>query len=380
MHCTILNRNYPPGPGMTGHCANELAGYLRQRGVEVHVVTVEASYAGGAMPEGEVHGTVHRLPAVYDGKHKLRRLFSSLWEGRRMVRQARALGKGPFIVMSDPPLLNFWAARLLGGPRRPWIYWTMDLYPEAFCSAGLVSDGHPVYRWLHRQVYGRRPDALLALGPRQRDHLLGCYGDIARTAVLPAGVSRPQADPQRPPWAQGDKIVWGYVGNIGEAHDLEFVQETIRALDPARHRFILASYGVHGKRLREFARDYPVVEQFDSVPHGQMAYVDVHVITLKPRWDHVCVPSKAVSAVSGGGAILYHGSAGGDNWDLLQGAGWRIDPDKPRAEAVREAVAQITPEAVRGKRAQAAKIYAELVAMRDRAFEEMYGFVRELQP
>ena len=53
--------------------------------------------------------------------------------------------------------------------------------------------------------------------------------------------------------------------------------------------------------------------------------IDIHLVTLLQKWDHVCVPSKAISAVSQGSAILFESSELNDNWQLLKDAGWRIN-------------------------------------------------------
>src|SRR5690606_5416821 len=160
MRCVLLNRNYPPGKGITGQSANELAGFLRDNGVDVHVITPGGAYAGGGC-EVEAVGTVHRIPKVYDGKKKLLRLMSSLIEGYRMVKEAERLNISPWICMTDPPLLNFWAARCARRTKRLWAYWTMDLYPEAFVAAGLCRTSNFLYRYVKRVVEKYRANFLI---------------------------------------------------------------------------------------------------------------------------------------------------------------------------------------------------------------------------
>ena len=73
MHCLILNRNYPPGAGITGASANELAEYLTMQGVKVEIITTHGLYAGAGSRKA-VFGQVHYVPAFYNGKNKLMRL------------------------------------------------------------------------------------------------------------------------------------------------------------------------------------------------------------------------------------------------------------------------------------------------------------------
>ena len=55
MKCVIINRNYPPQKGITGHSANELANYLLNKGVDIDIVHVDGKYAGGGQLESKVY-------------------------------------------------------------------------------------------------------------------------------------------------------------------------------------------------------------------------------------------------------------------------------------------------------------------------------------
>lgn len=380
MKCVLVNRNYPPAPGMTGHSANELAAYLVEHGVEVHVVCVSGGYAGGGLPDATASGTVYQLRALYSGKHKLLRLLSSLWEGYRMARKAASFGISPVIALTDPPLLNFWVTRYCRKKRLPWFYWAMDLYPEAFHAAGLSSTGNPVYRFLYRQVYREAPPHLIALGPRQAAHLQDKFPPIPRISCLPAGVMETEPDAHLPEWANDtEKIVLGYVGNLGEAHSAEFVREVIEALDPQRHIFVFKAYGAAVDDVLPVAQASPAVHIPQTLPHGQLPFIDVQLISLKPGWDHICVPSKAVSAVCNGSAIFFHGSGDADSWHLLGRAGWRIDPQQHTKEAVHALVDSLTPESVQEKRTKAREIRSELETMKTSAFAEILESIRSCQ-
>jgi len=237
----ILNRNYPPCPGITGESAAELAGYLVDRGLLVNIITVDGEYQGGG---GEVKpaGNVFQIKTFYNGKSKAMRLLSNLYEGFSMVRKSGSFSPDVTICMTDPPLLNMWAAMLLR--KRKWILWSMDLYPEAFAAAGLVSKGNLFYKVIDKVVLSNKPSHIISLGPYQNEYLLEKYGRSLSSTILPCGVYN--ADDQNhvelPSWAkERDKIYLGYCGNLGEAHSMEFLTSVIDCLDATRFKLINSS-------------------------------------------------------------------------------------------------------------------------------------------
>ncbi|MCB1689644.1 MAG: hypothetical protein KDI33_14210 [Halioglobus sp.] len=368
MDCVILNRNYPPGAGITGNSANELAAYLISAGIDVQVVTVGGEYQGGGAVPVAVSGKVHTLGHLYNGKNKFIRLFSSLYEGWKMSRKAVALGVGPIICMTDPPLVNFWVA--LAAKRRaiPWIYWSMDLYPEAFASGKLVTRSNPVYGYLKRRLLQSPPKGLVALGPNQARFINGEYDREIATVVLPCGISRSDEAVSAPEWATGDdRIILGYAGNLGEAHSSEFVRAVINTIDPARHRFILSVYGSKAPGIIEFARGREGVVIVDSVAREHLTFMDVHLATLLPEWDYVCAPSKAVSAVCEGAAVFLCCSEESDNWALLRDAAWRIAVDDDIDRSVERFLAHLDREAIAAKRAQARALATHLLSRKEQA-------------
>jgi hypothetical protein len=375
--CVILNRNYPPDPGVTGHAAAELARFMTESGIRVTAASVAGRYAGG-VSGGDGGADVERIrvPAIYDGKRALPRLIASLIEGRALARLIRS---GVVIGMTDPPLLNWWVSRRCASLKLPWICWSMDLYPEAFVSAGLVSDTNPVYRKLRDDLRKHPPDLLIALGEGQADHLREDLGWDVPRIILPCGIHDEARSSAPPAWHSGDeRIVFAYLGNIGQAHDPEFVVEVMRALDPARHLMLLAPYGVHAGRLLDEAARHPAVRIVGNVPRNELGWIDVHLATLDPSWDHVCVPSKSVSAVCAGSALLLCASDRNDNWLLLNDACWRIDPHGDLAAAVRAWLAAFTPEALASRKKRATEIARDLIAMRDRAFVDIRDVIRRL--
>ncbi len=380
MVCTILNRNYPPGLGITGSSANELAAYLESHGVEVHIVTCGGYYHGGAELKDTIHGQVHKLRSVYSGKNKLIRLFSSLYEGWKMARTAVALNKGPLISMTDPPLLNYWVARIARKKKIPWMYWSMDVYPEAFVAGKLITQKNPFYRYIKNQLTTSPPHMVIALGPNQLRYIVSALHEKPLDAVLPCGITAPQEKTDTPSWLNNDqKIYLGYIGNLGEAHDERFIKAVIDSINPDHHHLILAVYGSKAKSVLKYAERKPGVTNLDKVDRNHLGFIDIHLVSLLPTWDHISVPSKAVSAVCEGSSVLFCCSEENDNWEMLQEAGWRIEADANFSAVIPAFMNTLTNKDVLDKRQKAEKLSDHLQLMQDSAFKKILAVIGTMQ-
>ena len=375
MRCVILNRNYPPNPGVTGASANELALHLIALGIDVHIVSTKGQYAGaGTNTSG--HGKVHLVGSLYSGKQKILRLVSNLLEGFLMMRKARSLSKAPWICMTDPPLVNYWVGAYAYQHKLPWAYWSMDLYPEAFVSAKITQASNLIYQYLQNAVRRHAPELLIALGPKQAQFILNKNQWQIPHVDLPCGILDPQEGITPPSWANaGGKIILGYAGNLGEAHDPQFLEQVLRQMDPAKHRFILSAYGTKAATITELAKELPGVITLPSIPQAQLKFIDIHLATLMPHWDHVCVPSKAVSSICQQAALLFCGSKENDNAYLLNEASWQIDPHLPIAGQVADFFKKLDQYGLAQKKMAAQHASEKLQIMKLAAFKQIEQFV-----
>ena len=381
MRCLILNRNYPPNPGVTGASADELAQYLISQGIEVHIVSTKGQYAGGGSTEPG-HGQVHLVSSLYSGKQKILRLISNLLEGFLMVKKARSLGIAPWICMTDPPLLNYWVGNYAHRNHLPWALWSMDLFPEAFVSAHITSPTNAIYQYLAKAIQRNIPKLLIALGPKQAQYILSKNQWHIAHVELPCGILEPKTNIETPAWANSEgKILLGYAGNLGEAHDPRFIEEVLRQMDPSKHRFILSVYGSKAADILKLAQNRPEVIILPSIPQAQLKFIDVHLATLMPHWDHVCVPSKAVSSTCQEAALLFCGSLDNDNAHLLGQASWQINPKLsiPIATQVAAFFQSLDQASLQQKKMVAASTSKKLREMKVRAFEQIAQFITQNQ-
>lgn len=368
---TIVNRHYPPNPGITGESAWDLAQYLIDRhGTEVHIVHIDRTYDGGGAVRQPV-GITHPVRTIYEGKNPLLRFIAGPLDGFLLLRKAIRLNKGPMIVMTSPPLLPFWASWLLG--KRKWALWSMDLFPEGFVADGKIKATNPIYRWVLRRTYRNAPGTLIALGPNQAELIRRKYHKAVRTILLPCGVLLDQArDQSRPAWRKEDgKLYLGYAGNVGEAHSAVFLEQVIRQIDPQKQQLILALYGTKSEALLRLAQDRPGITILKNIPRSQLHWLDIQLVSLLPRWTHIAVPSKAVSAVCSGSPILFCGRREADTWELLQDAAWLVEDNATLETQIARFLADTTPEEVEQKKRDARLVARRLADMVEQAYAKI---------
>ena len=372
MKCVIINRNYPPQKGITGHSANELAKYLLSKGLDIAVVHVDGEYAGGGQLESKVFGEVFSVKTFYNGKNKFLRLIMCLIEGRALLKKVISLKPEVIIAMTDPPLLNYWASKYSKKYNIPWIYWTMDLFPEAFVSAGLIGKKNFVYKFFKKKSININPKFLITLGARQAKHINKELIKPQKVIILPCGISDSAKKNHNIDSEMdfGDKISLCYAGNLGEAHDECFLRHVIDSIDPKKHVLLLALYGVKAKKIIDYAINKEGVLVVDSIKRENMNSIDIHLISLKSQWDHICVPSKAISAVSEGSTILFNCSEENDNWVLLKESGWRIDSEPKK---ISEFLDSVTVDEINYKREKSKMMSIKLQELKIKSYEDIYN-------
>lgn len=366
---TIINRHYPPNPGITGESAWDMAKYLIEKyQAEVHIVHIDRTYDGGGQIRQPI-GILHAVKTIYEGKNGLLKLVSGTLDGLFLVLKAKRIKKGKVIVMTSPPLLPFWARWFL----KDWVLWSMDLFPEGFAAAGTVKSSNFVYRWILKQTYRITPQHLIALGPNQAAFIKHSYKHEIPTTILPCGVLFHQEnDPKTPAWKKADgKIYFGYCGNLGQAHSDEFLLRFIDNLDTSKHHLILAVYGEKAEKVLAHAQNREGITILKTVPRSQLHFIDIHLVSLLQEWTHIAVPSKAVSSICAEASMLFCGNKEADTWALLHKAAWLIEENEQIDRQIKSFLTGITTQEMQHKRNNAKQLIEDLQTMVVDAYEDV---------
>ena len=373
----FVNMFGPRSNAITGLTATEMVDHLHAEGLKVGFLSMKAHYRAnrerGTSPKAY---PIWEIRSWYGGDNRILRLVMSLVGGLRLFLKACRIKHRTVVVMTEPPLLFFWFQLFRSLTSHRLGYYTMDVYPDAFVAGNYTQRDNLLYRLIHQVVYRKPPDWLVALGKAQQQSLTAKFGSIPASLVFPCGLVPEVAEPAQRK-TSADEVSFGYGGNIGEAHDANFLVQFIEALDPAKHTIFLSLYGTKSEAVLSAVRGHPAVVLCPVLTQEDIAAIDVNLVSLLPAWDHVCVPSKAVTAVSCGNALLLNVSTATDTWQMFSDAAWHIPPATDYRVAINEFLQNLTPKAIATRRAAAKHLAQRYWQEREQAFVAAADFLRQ---
>jgi glycosyltransferase involved in cell wall biosynthesis len=272
----------------------------------------------------------------------LGRLLNAGW---MLAAWSLPVGRRPnvLIVGTDPILSVLVAiAWRLTRPGVKIAHWAFDLYPEAPVADGML----PADSWLVRALrsalrvaYGCC-DLIADLGGCMR-RLLERYQPRGRKVTLvPWALSEPEQVATPDPAVRKD--LFGdaalgllYSGNFGRAHSYEEILALARQLRGANTTVCFAVRGNRADELRKAVRPDDESITFagfapESELEKRLAAADVHLVSLRPEWTGVVVPSKFFGSLAAGRPVVF---AGGEDsaiagWIREFDVGWVLTTDK----------------------------------------------------
>lgn len=219
------------------------------------------------------------------------------------------------------------------------------------------------------------PNLIIALGNEQENYIKKIFNKKIHTILLPCGILKNDNETISFKKDNNEKISFCYAGNIGEAHDENFLKKFIDNLDPNKHILTLSLYGSKSKSIIKYCRGKIGINIKEFIEKEDLNSIDIHIVSLKKEWDHICVPSKAVSAVCGGSAILFNCSDKNDNWKLLKDAGWRIRPDNHISLQIQKFMKNLSIEDINFKKKNALQISKKLNSIKTESFSKIYNYL-----
>jgi glycosyltransferase involved in cell wall biosynthesis len=157
--------------------------------------------------------------------------------------------------------------------------------------------------------------------PRARLAVIPNWADGRRIRPL-----APEDNPLRAAWGLGDRFVVGYSGNLGRAHAVEPLVELIALLadEPGlAFLFIGAGAGYRPLRAALAARGLENVVfrpyQDQALLPQSLTAPDLHLVTLRPEWEGLVVPSKLYGALAAGRPVVLIGDPEGDVARIVRG-------------------------------------------------------------
>jgi hypothetical protein len=270
---------------------------------------------------------IRKISAVpYEKGRIVKRLFWTIRTNFRLIKEVmrNPTSRGADVLFTGaPPFMLFFAVPLKVLRKVTLIYRITDFYPEVVIAEigrrGILLRLLQTLTWFLR----RRVDSFQVLGEDQRRILINGGIPAARISikrdrspVLWTGNDKPLPSP---PELIGHKILL-YSGNYGLAHDADTVVEGLirhHRNGSGRFGFWLNASGQNAdavyRRLSvaqlPIARSRPVA--LDSLA-ALLAAADAHLITLRPQFSGIVLPSKIYACIESHRPILFVGPATSD--------------------------------------------------------------------
>jgi glycosyltransferase involved in cell wall biosynthesis len=205
------------------------------------------------------------------------------------------------------------------------VHWCFDLYPEALYAESGLQIGTAVQRLgpLAATMMGaayRSCDAIVDIGAGMRERMAR-HGSTWRCETItpwaliePPTVAAP--DPATRAALFGDaRLALLYAGTMGRAHDFQAFLALARRCRARSGNTIRLCFACRGNRhdelraaLRADDSNITLVPFADEAAlQARLQSADVHLLSLRPEWAGVVVPSKFFASLAVGRPVLYDG-------------------------------------------------------------------------
>jgi glycosyltransferase involved in cell wall biosynthesis len=390
---------YPEGWG-GAEIPRDVTARLARSGFLVSVVCGGDQYAPvegrEVLDPGSAGVSVRRSRRLFPGDVQRWKLPRQLWFYCFLIREL-LLSRAPdiYVAQTNPPLGVVVAAFAARVRRRKYVIVAQDLYPEVLIAYGMLGETdlptrilRAVFEWAYRAA-----DRVVALGPCMRQRILDKGVDYDRVVVVPNWstgnhdrVERGE-NPLVRDWGLVGAFVVLYSGNVGIGHEFETLLDGFAAAAPNCPAMRLVIIG-KGSRLADVrravaARGLQVVTRFevlvpaDRLPHT-LGLAHLALVTLRPGFEGLMVPSKALGYMARGIPMLYVGPDS-DISALVEksGCGYAV------RNGASEAVAAVLIDAYRDReglqrRGAAGHSYYEAHLGRERSLAGYVALLRDL--
>lgn len=332
MRVVCVNRFFWPDHSATSQLLADLAFHIAAQGGAVTVVTSRLRYDDAAValaPREHQRGV--EIVRVWSTRFGRAGLFGRAFDYlsfyvSAFVALLFCVRAGDVVLSkTDPPMLGVLAAVLARVRLIHRVNWLQDVFPEVAQAAGLRVAGGGVGRIVCSvRDWSLRGATNVVLGEWMKS-LLQARG-VSSLVVLPnwadGSAIRPLPatdNPLRADWGLADRFVVGYSGNLGRVHDSSAIIDAAKRLrDDASVVFLFIGGGKESDALRREVslqglsnvvfRPY---QPREALAHS-LSLPDVHLVSLRPEFEGMVVPSKVYGVMAAGRPCIFIGDEDGE--------------------------------------------------------------------
>jgi colanic acid biosynthesis glycosyl transferase WcaI len=363
----LITITYPPEIGGAAHLIHDLACSLQKMGHEITVVTVFPTYNLKEIPYQYRKGilmteTVEKLTIKRIRTPKFPRTFKLLRGLEHFIFGVFLSGMTFFLPKADaaivfsPPLPLPWLVEFIGKIKRMKVVVNIqDLFPLEAVELGMLTNPYLIrlFEGMERKVY-RQADAITVHSHGNKDHVLARGGREDRTHVVYNWVDVDMIQPKSKvndfsnQYSLADRFVVSYAGTMGWAQDMSTIIACANRLrDRKEIYFILVGDGVEKEKAQVKSKELnlgnilwlpmqPLVVYPDI-----LASSDISLINLHPELHTPVVPSKLLSIMAAGRAVVASLPRESDARQIIDAAGCGIYVDAGDDELLANAICKL---------------------------------------
>lgn len=329
---TILYQFFYPDDVVSARHFSDFAEELVNRGWDVRVLTSNryCRYHKKRihLRREEWHGIkifrIHR-PGWNQARYLLR-LANSLWIMAGWVVKLLKIPKTDILIIGSDPQFSQMLFPVLKFLRRQkfLVYWCYDLYPEAL----MVESQNRIIKWIAKEMthlmklFYKQTDLIVDIGQCMRRRFDKYCSNKPKLTLTPWALVEPVNKKEPDPLVRYElfgkaNLALLYSGNMGKAHDFSLFLKLARAIY-RQNPGISFCFACRGNRFAELKdsinaedrniRLVPFAEE--SELEKRLNAADIHLLSLRPEWEGIVVPSKFFGSLSVGKPVLYAGPEG----------------------------------------------------------------------
>ncbi len=337
MRYIFINRFFYPDQSATAAMLTDLLGELDTTAREFVVIASASMHTpGDGQQNPDLEGVrVIRIPGLKKASSSvIPRLvdFALFYVGLLFVGGFTIKRGDTVVCLTDPPMVSVLVQALTQAKGARLINWLQDIYPETATALGFGHPRNPLVRLMKalRDRSWKRADMNVCIGevmksrvashgvPGSRIRVVPNWADEVALAPLPVA-----HNPLRQEWGLPEnRVIVGYSGNLGRAHDADTMLDAARQLVTAgedRLHFLFVGGGVKlgllpdadtqaGVASRIHTRGYrPRSELRES-----LSVADIQWLSLEPELEGLIVPSKFYGAIAAGRPVIFIGDTQGE--------------------------------------------------------------------
>lgn len=350
----IISEFYYPIATSTGYYITEIAEYLANKDMEVHVICTNARYNETQhynTKKEEFHNNVyiHRvLTGTIDKnnfiKRTIRLLFSSLSLFCKILTKVKR--HDTILVVTNPAFILLAIPFVKLVKRVKYYLLVHDIFPENLLSTGKIKKESLLYGickktfdWAYSEA-----DTCISIGRDMSDVIRSKTKNKTKIEMIPNWADIVDVFPIHKKdssycgkYGLTDKFIFQFAGNLGHVQGLDNIMQAIRLVDNPSMHFLFIGGGAKEQEIQDFADSAPlknVTHIGFQERHMQNEFLnacDVGIVTLSDGMYGLGVPSKSYNIMASGKPILIIADENSEISRCVKeyGIGWVVPPDNP---------------------------------------------------